>query len=301
MEENKNLVSDSAFVSIGLKRIRQNKNYIIVVVGATGSGKSYAALSIAEDIDPTFDASKIAFKLLDFIKLVKSDMPKGSAIVFDEGGVEMQARNFMTLMNKALSYITQTMRYKNQIIIITVPDFSFIDVQVRKLVHMLVVTGHIDRRNKVNIVKPFQIRVRANDGKVFRTYPRVYNKTKGYVKIQEVAVHLPSVKLRHEYEKLKRAYTEQLYGTLVTQVGGRRDVIDTLTDAERAIYEAARFGVPLTDVAKQLGIKIRTLWNMRATLRRRGIELKDYKKKHKKIEAKQKSVHSNRGSMRRSS
>ena len=247
--------AQSNFINLGLRRIRRNKNLIIVIVGGTGSGKSYTALELARCFDPEFDESRIVFRLIDFLRLVRKDFGyKGAAIVFDEGGVEMQARNFMTLMNKALSYVTQTMRFKNQIIIITVPDFSFIDVQVRKLVHVLITTKTIDYKRNLSIVRPLQISVRSSDGKTFKTYPRYYSKEKGYRKIEELAVPKPPAKLVHAYERIKLAYTEDLYKGLLHTAGGGQQVKESLSDMERSIVEAAKYGVPLDDVSAELGI-----------------------------------------------
>jgi len=277
MEQKENNEPRSKFIDIGLRRIRRNKNLIMVIVGGTGSGKSYTALELARCFDPKFNVDRVVFKLVDFLRLVRKDFGyKGAAIVFDEGGVEMQARNFMTLMNKALSYVTQTMRFKNQIIIITVPDFSFIDVQVRKLVHVLITTKTIDFKRNLAIVRPLQISVRSSDGKTFKTYPRYYTGDKGYRKIEELAVRKPPAKLVHAYEKKKLAYTEDLYKGLLVTAGAGKQVNKKLSDMERSIVEAAKYGVPLKQVAKELGIARKTLWNMRSDLVERGVVLKDY-------------------------
>ena len=39
----------------------KNKNFLCVVCGSTGSGKSYSSLRLAEALDPNFDVSRIAF------------------------------------------------------------------------------------------------------------------------------------------------------------------------------------------------------------------------------------------------
>ena len=49
---------------------RYNKNWLCIVCGATGSGKSYTALKIAETVDPNFNIKKVVFTAKDFMNLI---------------------------------------------------------------------------------------------------------------------------------------------------------------------------------------------------------------------------------------
>src|SRR5437870_4384364 len=99
-------------------RIRNNKNFLCAVLGPTGSGKTYTALRIAEEIDPSFGSSRIVFNPVDFMKILKG-LPSGSVIVFDEAGVGMSAQEWQKKANKIFNYVLQTFRFRNIIVFFT--------------------------------------------------------------------------------------------------------------------------------------------------------------------------------------
>ena len=49
---------------------KRNKNFVMLFVGATGSGKSYSALRLAEMLDKTFDIERVKFKAKDFMNCI---------------------------------------------------------------------------------------------------------------------------------------------------------------------------------------------------------------------------------------
>jgi len=51
---------------------RQNKNWLAIVCGETGGGKSYSALTIAEVIDPEFSIDRVVFSAEEFMALLNS-------------------------------------------------------------------------------------------------------------------------------------------------------------------------------------------------------------------------------------
>jgi len=51
---------------------RQNNWSAFVLVGREGSGKSHTCARILEDVDPTFDASRVFFDPLDLIEFIQS-------------------------------------------------------------------------------------------------------------------------------------------------------------------------------------------------------------------------------------
>ncbi len=82
----------------------KNKNFVIIFVGATGSGKSYSALRLAQLLDPTFDIDRVCFKAKDFMNKINelvdsNEKVSGKVVMWDEFGVEHNARDFMTISN----------------------------------------------------------------------------------------------------------------------------------------------------------------------------------------------------------
>jgi len=119
------------------KRLKSGRNFIVIIHGPTGSGKSYLALKIAEVLDPTFNIDRVIFDPSDFFDLVEK-LPKRAWLVFDESGAILDARRFMTVVNCVVSYVLETFRYKQICVIFTVPNLKMIDSNVRRLMHCMI-------------------------------------------------------------------------------------------------------------------------------------------------------------------
>jgi hypothetical protein len=250
-------------------RIRHNKNCIIVIVGGTGSGKSWAALSLAEALDPEFTTDNITFSAKKFIKLIRKDFPPGSVLMFDEGGVDLSAREFMSKKNRILSKILQTVRYKNHIIILTVPDLKFIDTHARKLAHLILQTAGIKRSEGLSKLRAYTISVSPLSGDIYYPHPTVYIPTRGVVKVKDILIPKPSVRVRHAYEKLKHEFGDNLYTQTsreLDDVGGVKD----LTETEQAVFYAHKYSVPDVVVAESLGIQPGSVRKARSNIRQKG-------------------------------
>lgn len=117
------------------------ENYVLFISGRPQRGKSRAALKIGYTIDPDFTIEKNV-AVIDpkwFMEVLNSGkLKRGSVIVFDDCGVGLDNRLFHSFMNRALVYIMQTMGHEGLLLILTTPDFSFVDTKVRKLTY-----GHL--------------------------------------------------------------------------------------------------------------------------------------------------------------
>ena len=58
------------------KIYKRNKNFVMLFVGQTGSGKSYSALRLAEMLDDTFDINRVKFKAKDFMNTINKLVEK---------------------------------------------------------------------------------------------------------------------------------------------------------------------------------------------------------------------------------
>src|SRR3990172_6294152 len=84
--------------------MKRNKNFIILCIGPTGSGKSYAMMRLAEAVTERtkreFNINNIVFKSADAVRQVtasamgKGPLYKGSAIIFDEGGLDLSRKEW---------------------------------------------------------------------------------------------------------------------------------------------------------------------------------------------------------------
>ncbi|KKM75669.1 hypothetical protein LCGC14_1387950 [marine sediment metagenome] len=181
------------------------------------SGKSYAALKLAEELDKNFKIDSCCFKAKDFMnkinELIKrsedGEVIKGKVILWDEFGVEHNAREFMTISNRVINYFFQTSRHLNLVVIMTVPLLSFIDSATRKLSHCIGEMDGINQRTKTTSVKVKMIQTNVISGKEYPKYLRYRKNNKGFVS-KKIRFSLPSEELIKAYEIKKKAFTTKL-------------------------------------------------------------------------------------------
>ena len=117
---------DSRIQTILDKAIYRNKNknwdYVAVVSGYCGVGKSVFSQSIARYCDETFDESKICFTAEEFIK-VSNEVEPYSAVILDESFQSLNTRvtmspDFLKIVNHL-----QILRQKHLFIFLNLPNF----------------------------------------------------------------------------------------------------------------------------------------------------------------------------------
>ena len=217
-EENPNRKQKYWLSEYARGRIVTNQNFILIFTGGTGSGKSYNAMEVALDLDPKFNVDRIVFKPEDFISVLKGKLPKGSVIIWDEVGVGLSAREWYSIQNKMISYVLETFRRDNLILIMTTPNISFIDKKVRALLHGYAET--VEKTftgGKFGYVKYFHILVSLREGKMMYRYPRIKDAL-GRTRIVKGATPMagnmrfakPPKSLTDAYEQKKYTFTEAL-------------------------------------------------------------------------------------------
>jgi hypothetical protein len=184
-----------------------------VLVGPTGIGKSYSALRLAELMDPAFTIARVVFSARDFLRLINEDLPKGTVILWDEMGIGMAAREWYSILNKSVSYVLQSFRFKNLIILMTVPDPAFIDSQARRLYHWWIECVEIVKSDEIVIAKPFMVDHSARFDRDYMKYP-IVKRPEGPAKVGTIPFRLPSSELRRAYEAKRKGAMDALYADL---------------------------------------------------------------------------------------
>src|SRR3990167_991938 len=206
--------------SILLLRVKKrlydyNQNWLCIVIGATGSGKSWLAIRLAELLDSQFNKDNIVFAADSFLEFVQSyRMRKGSVIVWDEAGVSLSSRQSMTRINKAIGFYLQSFRSRNTALIFTLPSLAMLDRQARQLAHVILETKRIDRQHNECIFKWLEVSTNPRSGKIYQKYPRIRKPDGIMQKVIQVRVGVPSLKLRRDYEKKKADFLDNLAKTL---------------------------------------------------------------------------------------
>jgi len=243
------------------QRIKQNKNFLCVVTGPTGSGKSWTTLSIAEMLDDTFNADRIIFKGHDLMKQINSkDLPKKKGLVFvwDEAGIDLSSRSWQSLTNKMINFLIQTFRHRCFILFFTVPYGDFVDIATRKLLHAEFKTVAIDFKEKSVKIKPHHLRY-------FPRYKDIRPKRLAYVKegggvapLDFWSVPSPSKELIEAYERKKTVFTTELNEVIqmeLNKIEAKKNE-KPLTEFQEGILDCWSKGITKqTDIAEILGCK----------------------------------------------
>lgn len=210
------------------------------------SGKSFNSMSIGLDLDSNFDIDRVVFTPEEFIKVVKSGLPPGSVILWDEAGVGLSSREWYSLQNKMISYVLETFRRDNLILIMTTPNMSYIDKKVRTLFHGYAET--IDPTFTGGLfgwVKYFHIVVDIRRGAILYMYPRIRDKH-GRTKILRGATSLsgnmqfnkPPDWLIEPYEVKKLQFTESLKDSALAQM---------------TAHKSGKFKLEIRDIIEMIG------------------------------------------------
>lgn len=275
--KHKKALRESFILNYVRNRIVRKKNALIAIVGGTGSGKSYSALSIGEQLDPNFDITRVAFTPVEFLDLIRDEakLPHGSVIVLDEGQLSVSSREWFSIQNKLLNQVLSTFRYKQLVVIFTTPDLSFIDSQARKLFHMYMETVSINRKKGIATLKPFQISVMRRKGQVWYIYPTTTT-DKGTFKFKRVRIKKPSQKICFRYEKKKREFAENMYNEFRATLAGDKGMLEDgkkiLNPIERKYYLFKKASPDIKDeeIAVLLERKPATVKQIRKRVREKG-------------------------------
>jgi|SRR3990167_4393822 len=209
------------------KRIDRNQNCIIVINGATGSGKTYSAISLAYRLATLFKVNfeiknNLTFDFKSFIRMTRLEInrAKGTPFIFEEvgaiGGGAM-GRQFMSMANKMFFSFMQTTRHKNQILIMTCPSFGDLDIGARSLSHIQITTSFIDYYKKLAFLKINKVNSDPITRQVYFTHLKFYENGIGF-KVPFIALPHPKKEIVEEYEVIKKKFTDKLEREILTKV-----------------------------------------------------------------------------------
>ena len=256
---------EPSWVTYVRTRIKNKKNFLVQINGPTGSGKSWAGLSIALQLDDSFGPQRIIFGFRKLIELINSGekFKAGTCFVWDEFHIEAGARDWQSLTNKLLNSLLSTFRHKFFILIITSPYSDFIDSQSRKLIHAEFQTLKIDEIERKTKLKPMLLQYNSRNKKFYYKYLRIKTQN-GISPLISWKVPAPPQWLIDEYEKMKTDFTTNLNKDIERQLNeleqkeaGRRKPLTELQ--EKAMRLMAKYD-NIEQVAKEMGFTQRTAY-----------------------------------------
>lgn len=130
--------------------LEKDFDFVTVIDGREGSGKSVLAMQLGAYLDPDFCLDNVVFTAEDFKKKIKDPKTKkGTCVLLDEGFNAINSRSSMSEVNRSMGAVATEMRQKNLFIIIVLPSFFDLDKQfaihrASSLVHVYLKDG-VDR------------------------------------------------------------------------------------------------------------------------------------------------------------
>lgn len=217
---------------------KHNEHFMGVVVGKEGSGKSYTAVKIASEIDPTFNADRVIFDVQELLSvLAEGEHEPGNFYVLDEAGVQLGVRTWQdrgqVLANQAL----QLIRDHNLGLIFTLPRLGELDSQAEgRLQAFLELTEKVEGEYVAGKWK-WMDPDRANQtGKIYKKFPRrvVNGRT---IRIRKVAFRPPDPEIIEPYQEKKSKFQEQFYERTISALSD--EVADEEGEEELSAKELA--------------------------------------------------------------
>lgn len=201
---------------------QQNEHFMGCIVGREGSGKSYTALKIANNVDKSFNADRVIFDVADLLEVLKDgDHEPGNFYVLDEAGVSLGRRTWQDRAQILANQALQLVRSHNLGLIFTLPRLSELDSQAEGRLQAVleVVEKKPDEYVKVKwkFIDPDRIDAGGN---ILKKYPR--RMEDGYKKrITRNAFAPPDDdELVADYEARKGEFQEKVYEETISQLNG---------------------------------------------------------------------------------
>lgn len=220
---------------------RENEHFMGVLVGQEGSGKSYTALKIANEIDPSFTADRVIFDVEEMLRVLKDgNHEPGNFYVLDEAGASLGRRTWQdrgqVLANQAL----QLIRSHNLGLLFTLPRLSELDSQTQGRLQAFYEIVDKEDGEFVSGKWKFLDPDRADTtGKIYRKYPK--RREDGITKrITRINLRPPADELIKPYEERKEQFQEEFYEKTIEKLSDG----DTDSDTKEKLEPA--------DVAEQI-------------------------------------------------
>jgi hypothetical protein len=147
--------------------VKKDYDWIHVIVGPEGIGKTSLAASVCKAVCPGFNIEKDSvFSYGELKRWVKASSP-GDAVNIDEGALLFFSRDAMTSMTKAGVKLLTTIRTYNLFLTINIPNFWLIDKYLRE--HRVKTLSRIIRRGWLWHYSPQKVRMIRRHKKTLRT------------------------------------------------------------------------------------------------------------------------------------
>ena len=286
-----------------VKRLDSGKNCLVALVGKTGSGKSFASVCILywtyfymHGEPPTVEYMRKHwfFRAQDFLeKMNDEDLKKKELNLWDEMGTSASHKTHQTVQNRAISWLVQTFRNLEQLVIFTVPTLAFVDKSVRNLLHYQLETRKILMSEKICVIKPLEIQYNIRMDKTY--YHNLRSPSvdgSGFMdEVDVVGIPLPPKEFVKAYEedswKFKAELNKQIQGMIehanekerMKSLVGEELVIAGLKGKQKIIWDIINTGI--TDpkkIIEDFDLPSSTVYTTFTSLRNKGLDIYKFSK-----------------------
>jgi hypothetical protein len=170
-------------------------------------------------LDPHFSNKNIVFNVSDFVALLEKadagEMPKGSAVMFEELGAAADSRSWHSEDNIRLTQILQTFRPMNLILLNTVPELNLADKRISQMASCLIECRKINYQTKRCAVRIYDpVKFDARQSKWYKRSVAFSQRSEnGYLrnwKFGDVWIHKPSAKALKDYEVVRSTFSKDV-------------------------------------------------------------------------------------------
>jgi hypothetical protein len=254
--------------------INKDWDFMFVVDGMEGAGKSVFAQQLAKFLCKDFTVNEICFTPEEFIATINK-APKYSAIVFDEGMRGSSSRAAMSSVNRMLNITFAEMRQRNLFVIIVIP--SFFEMDKYPAIHRSRVLFHITTTKQLQrgIYKAYHYETKKylylmgkQKGYSYSvTKPNYFGRFSGKYAVDEEA-----------YRKKKHDSLKQMLGTDASSTNRREDRYRNICLSLISFFKAR--GINTKEVASAIGEKASFFYDLKRYHEKgKGINTIDFEKR----------------------
>ena len=236
-----------------------------------------------------FPIGNVAFSLGALIKKinelqVNNKLRKGETFVLEETGANFGNLDFQKKLSKMFSYILQSFRSMNLILLMNVPIFTMINKSARQLVHFQMNTKSIDYETKTCKVSCKMHQINEQSGKSYWKYPRA--RINGKMRtIERFTFPKPSERLIQLYEKEKLKFVTDLTQEFIEEahkIEYEKELKmsrNELTEIEQRVFELSKQGLTLTAIAQIMGCSIANIHQTTQRIKKKGFKIEKTQEK----------------------
>jgi len=279
---------------------KKNDNNLVSVIGKTGSGKTWSAISICEIMSKMdgvhFGIEHIVFSLKALMDLINSgSLKKGSKIIFDEPQASISARDFQSDANKVFNLLVTTFRHRNLSLFFCTPFESLLDKNTRKLFHVRIETLSKNLADKTCRLKPRFLEYSDYKNDPYRKQLIVVRrKKKGPSQVDKLFfwdVPKPDKELIDLYEAKKMAFTDQLNKNISARLAKfdqagksmtaeqKEEVIERkpLTARQEEVMKVFANSKGFKEASEKIGLSMGNIHKYKKASEKKGYKLEEFK------------------------